>query len=83
MSREEILATLRELAVEVLEADPSAITEDARLAEDLDADSLALVEMVMALEDHYGISIPEDELEGVHTVGDTIDVVAARVGAST
>jgi acyl carrier protein len=79
MSRDEILATIRELAVEVLGADPSKITEDARLAEDLDADSLDLVEMVMALEDRYGIEIPEDELEGVTTVGQTIDVVAARV----
>jgi len=79
MSREEILATLRDLAAEVLGADPSSITEDARLAEDLDADSLDLVEMVMALEDHYGIEIPEDDLEGVTTVGQTIDVVAARV----
>ncbi len=79
MSRDEILATIRELAVEVLGADPSGITEDARLAEDLDADSLDLVEMVMALEDRYGIEIPEDELEGVATVGQTIDVVAARV----
>lgn len=79
MSRDQILATIRELAVEVLSADPSKITEDARLAEDLDADSLDLVEMVMALEDRYGIEIPEDELEGVTTVGQTIDVVAARV----
>ncbi|MCC6339614.1 MAG: acyl carrier protein [Acidimicrobiia bacterium] len=79
MSREEILATLRDLAAEVLGADPSSITEDARLAEDLDADSLDLVEMVMALEDHYGIEIPEDDLEGVTTVGQTIDVVVARV----
>lgn len=78
MSREEILATLRDLAAEVLGADPSSITEDARLAEDLDADSLDLVEMVMALEDHYGIEIPEDDLEGVTTVGQTIDVVVAR-----
>ncbi len=58
------------------------MTPDARFSEDLDADSLDLVEAVLALEEEFGVSIPEDEMEGVKTVGQAVDLVATKVGAS-
>ena len=59
------LAALREVAVEVLSVEPDAVTDDARFKEDLDADSLDLVELVMGLEERFDISVPEEDLEGV------------------
>ena len=58
------------------------VTPQSRFQEDLDADSLDLVEAVLALEEEFGVSIPEDEMEGVKTVGQAVDLVAAKVGAS-
>ena len=61
--------------------DPDQVTETARFKEDLDADSLDLVEMVMGLEERFDISVPEEDLEGVTTVGQAVDLVLAKVGA--
>ncbi|HEY1332130.1 MAG TPA: acyl carrier protein [Actinomycetota bacterium] len=58
------------------------VTPEARFSEDLDADSLDLVEAVLALEEEFGVSIPEDEMEGVKTVGGAIDLVAQKTGAN-
>ena len=69
MERDEALTAIREVAVEVLSVQPDAVVEDARFAEDLDADSLDLVELVMGLEERFDVSIPEEDLEGVATVG--------------
>ena len=74
-------STLQEVAVEVLSVEPDAVTEDARFKEDLDADSLDLVELVMGLEERFDIAVPEDDLEGVTTVGQAVDLVLAKVGA--
>ncbi|MGH9006044.1 MAG: acyl carrier protein, partial [Acidimicrobiia bacterium] len=63
MERAEAFIILKEAAVEVLAVDPSAVTEEARFKEDLDADSLDLVEFVMALEERFDISVPEEDLE--------------------
>ena len=73
MDRAEAFAILKEAAVEVLAVDPSAVTEEARFKEDLDADSLDLVEFVMALEERFDISVPEEDLDGVDTVGQALD----------
>jgi acyl carrier protein len=81
MDRDEGLAALREVAVEVLSVEPDAVTFDARFKEDLDADSLDLVELVMGLEERFDISIPEEDLDGVTTVGAAIDLVLAKVAA--
>jgi acyl carrier protein len=81
MEREEALSALREVAVEVLSVDPDAVVEDARFKEDLDADSLDLVEMVMGLEERFDISVPEEDLEGVTTIGQAVDLVLSKVGA--
>ncbi|HZP29809.1 MAG TPA: acyl carrier protein [Acidimicrobiia bacterium] len=81
MEREEALSALREVAVEVLSVDGASVQEDARFKEDLDADSLDLVELVMGLEERFDISVPEEDLDGVATVGQAVDLVMAKVAA--
>jgi acyl carrier protein len=81
MEREVALDAIRDVAVEVLSVEPSAVVESARFAEDLDADSLDLVELVMALEERFDVSIPEEDLEGVATVGNAVDLVLAKAAA--
>ena len=80
MERSDALATIKEVAAEVLSVDPDQVTEEARFKEDLDADSLDLVELVMGLEERFDIEVPEDDLEGVTTVGQAVDLVLAKVG---
>ena len=82
MDRAEAFAILKEAAVEVLAVDPSAVTEEARFKEDLDADSLDLVEFVMALEERFDISVPEEALAGVDTVGQALTLVLGKLGAN-
>ena len=82
MDRNEIFAILKSSAAEVLGVDESQVTEDARFKDDLDADSLDLVELVMALEEKLDISVPEEDLEGIDTVGKALDLVAGKVGAT-
>ena len=52
---------------------------DAKFGDDLDADSLDLVELVMALEEEFGVEVPEEELEGVETVGQAYDLVVGKL----
>ena len=81
MDRANALTTIREVAVEVLSVDPDQVIETARFKEDLDADSLDLVELVMGLEERFDIEVPEEDLDGVTTVGQALDLVLAKVGA--
>ena len=83
MDRDQLLEILREATVSVLGCDPATVTPEASFADDLDADSLALVEIVMAVEDRLDIQVPEEELKDVRTVGSAIDVIAGKVGAGT
>ncbi|MEO6467977.1 MAG: acyl carrier protein [Acidimicrobiia bacterium] len=81
MDRGDALVAIREVAVEILSVEPDAVVESARFAEDLDADSLDLVELVMGLEEKFDVSIPEEDLEGVATVGDAVDLVLKKAAA--
>ena len=81
MDRDAVFTTLKAAAVEVLGVDESAVTESARFKDDLDADSLDLVEFVMALEEQLDISVPEEDLEGVDTIGQALDLIAGKVAA--
>jgi len=81
MDRSEAFANLKACAVEVLHVDEGVVTEEARFKEDLDADSLALIEFVMALEEQFDITVPEEELEGVTTVGQALDLVMTKLAA--
>jgi acyl carrier protein len=77
MERTEALDAIRDVAVEVLSVEPDAVTEAARFKEDLEADSLDLVELVMGLEERFDIEVPEEDLEGVTTGGHAVDMVLA------
>ena len=79
MERSDALATIQDVAAEVLSVEPARVTETARFKEDLDADSLDLVELVMALEEEFDVEVPEEELEGVETVGQAYDLVVAKL----
>ena len=81
MERDEVLSALREVAVEVLSVEPDSVVEEARFKEDLDADSLDIVELVMGLEERFDISVPEEDLENVGTVGQAVDLVLAKLAA--
>ena len=73
------LERFKKCAVEVLAVDASAITPEANFADDLDADSLDLVELVMALEEEFDISVEEEELSDVATVGDALALVESKL----
>ena len=80
MDRNIALEAIREVAAEVLSVEGAVVTEESRFKEDLDADSLDLVELVMGLEERFSIEVPEEDLEGVTTVGHAVDLVLAKVG---
>ena len=66
-------------AVEVLSVDASQITLEARFGDDLDADSLDLVELVMALEEEFDVTIEESELEGIETVAGAYAIITDKL----
>lgn len=78
MTREELFERVRDHLAAELAVDPSAIRDETRFKEDLNADSLHLVELMVELEDDYGIRIPDDEAARIETVGQVVDYVAAR-----
>jgi acyl carrier protein len=81
MERDEVISLVREHLAEELEVDPSRIEEGTRFREDLEADSLDLYELVMELEDRYGIKVTEEEATRISTVGDAVGFVLERAPA--
>ena len=79
MDSNEAFDKFKECAVEVLQVEPSKVTKEASFANDLDADSLDLVELVMALEEQFNITVDESELEGVETVGQAFELVSSKL----
>jgi acyl carrier protein len=78
MERAEVLQVLRDKAVEMLEVEAEAVQEDKSFVEDLDVDSLSLVEFTMELEDVLGVELPEEELMDVKTIGAFVDVIMSK-----
>ena len=78
MNRDQVLQLIREHLAAELELDAERIGEQTRFKEDLEADSLDLVELVMELEDRYGVRIPDDQAARILTVGQAADFVAAH-----
>ena len=81
MDRSEIESKLNDLLVDELGIDRDAIVQDAKFEEDLDVDSLGVVELLMALEDNFGVKIPDEEAEQITTVGEAVDLVEKKLAS--
>ena len=85
LDRSGIVALVKDRLADILEIEPSAITEGQSFADDLQADSLALIELVEALEEEIGertvgFRIDDEDLEDLKTVRDAVDYVVAKMG---
>jgi acyl carrier protein len=80
MDRAEILNRMKKVICEQLEADEATVTEKTSFVDDLGADSLAIVELVLAMEEAFGVAIPDDQAENLRTIGDAVDYVLANAG---
>ncbi|MPY92338.1 MAG: acyl carrier protein [Acidimicrobiia bacterium] len=69
----------KECAVRVLSVDADKVTLQASFADDLDADSLDLVELVMALEEEFDVTVEEEELEGIASVGQAYELITSKL----
>ena len=81
MTREEVFENVKGILVETLSVDEDKVTMDARFQEDLETDSLDLVELVMTMEEKFGIKITDEEAADIKTVGDAVDFVMTRADA--
>ncbi len=75
MEREEILSKIQEITADRLGVDEVDVTPEASFREDLEADSLDLVELIMELEEQFGMEIPDEEVEKITTVEEAVDYV--------
>jgi acyl carrier protein len=78
LTRDEVLERVKSALGEQLGVDESEITDDASFQEDLDADSLDLVELIMELEDQFGVKIPDEDAQKLTTVGQAVDYVVSH-----
>ena len=76
---QELFARFKKCAVDVLSVSADQVVPEAKFADDLDADSLDLVELVMALEEEFNVEVPEEDLEGVETAGQAYDLVIGKL----
>jgi acyl carrier protein len=88
LDRQQVLELIRERLADILEIGPETINEGSSFTEDLDADSLALIELVEALEEELGersvgFRINDEDLEDLKTVGDAVDYVVARLAQAS
>jgi acyl carrier protein len=75
MDHDELFEKVKTVIVDQLGVEEDDVTEDAAFVDDLGADSLDIVELVMALEEEFGVSIPDEQAEKIKTVGDAVDFI--------
>ena len=78
MAKEEIFDKLKELVVDQLGVDDDEVTTEATIQEDLGADSLDLVDLVMSVEEEFGVKVADEDLENIKTVGDIVNYIEDR-----
>jgi acyl carrier protein len=83
MDMNELQTKVCKILAENLSVPEDTVTPSSRFQEDLDADSLDLVEAVLALEEEFSVTIPEEEMEGVKTVGQAVQMVADKLGIAS
>ena len=88
MDRDQVFELIRDQLADILEIEPDTVTEGASFADDLDADSLALIELVEAIEEEVGertvgFRIEDEDLEELKTVRDAVDYVVSKLGSNT
>lgn len=77
----DVFEEVKEIIVDLLGVDESRVTPEARFREDLEADSLDLVELIMALEDKFGQEISDEDAQKITTVGEAVKYIEARMGS--
>ncbi len=77
---EDILAKVKKIVAEQLGVDEEKVTEDASFIEDLGADSLDVVDLVMAFEEAFGVEIPDEDVQNIRTVGDVVNYLKNKLG---
>jgi acyl carrier protein len=82
MSHDEILKTVTRIVSEQLEVDLEKVSSESNFANDLGADSLDTVELVMALEEEFNIEIPDEDAENITTVGSAVEYIEAQVATT-
>jgi acyl carrier protein len=82
MDRNEIFEKVKKAVIEQLDVREEKITEDSTFVQDLGADSLEVVEIVMALEEAFGIEIPDEEVDKIQTVGDAVNFIADKMAVA-
>jgi acyl carrier protein len=78
VANDEKFDRFKKCVVDVLSVEPDKVTMEAKFGDDLDADSLDLVELVMALEEEFGVEVPEEELDGIQTVGEAYQLITSK-----
>ena len=78
MANDEKFDRFKKCVVDVLSVEPDKVTMEAKFGDDLDADILDLVELVMALEEEFGVEVPEEELDGIQTVGEAYQLITSK-----
>lgn len=78
LNQDEVLAGIRDIVVEVAGVDGGQVTMDKKFSDDLEVDSLSMVEVVVAAEEKFGVKIPDDEVTKMATVGDAVNFIVSH-----